>query len=135
MSDQIEEIRVAFADALAVIDGLHTDPYIVEGVRPPHAMIDYRVAYDLTFGGAGPDAYEFTVKVYALRASAEQSQKLFDGLRDPRNLKSIKYVLQNDAHLASLIDYVRVVDADDVVVVTVGNADYLMCSFNCEVVF
>lgn len=129
----IDEVRQAFADALSVIDGLHVDPYIVEGIRAPHAMVDYQVAYDLTFA-RGSDAYEFVVMVFAQRSSAEQSQKLLDRLRDPSDASSVKQVLEGDAGLAALVDYVRVAAVDRPQVVTVGNADYLMVSFNCEVV-
>lgn len=128
------QVRAGFGTALRTISGLNVDEYIVEGVRPPHAMVDCEIDYDLTFA-RGSDAYTFVVMVYAQRSNAEQSQKLLDAYRDPTDSKSIKTTLEGNATLAALIDYVRVTRVGRPELATIGNADYIVITFECEVVF
>lgn len=129
----IADVRAGFGTALRTISGLNVDDYVVEGVRPPHAMVDWEADYDMTFA-RGADVYTFSVLVFAQRANPEQSQKLLDTYRDPSSASSIKTALEGNATLGALVDYVRVQTVDRPQVVTVGNADYLMVTFGCEVV-
>lgn len=132
----IAAVRSAMGTALRTISVLHVDEYVVTSVRPPHAMIDFRAEYDLTFG-RGADEYTFYVMVYDQFQQPEQSERRLDQLRDPNAAAGtgIKATLEANATLAAQVDYIRVVnDGGPIVPVTIGNADYLRLSFECEVV-
>jgi hypothetical protein len=126
-------IRAGFGAALRTIPGLNVDEYIVEGVRPPHAMVDCEIEYDLTFA-RGAHQYTFVVMLFTQRSNPEQSQLSLDELRDPENTGGIKQILEGDTTLAGLVDYVRVTRVDRPQIATVGNADYLLVTFEVEVV-
>ena len=129
----IDAVREAFAGALSTIDGLNVDPYLVESVRAPHAMVDFEVDYDLTFA-RGADAYTFVVMVFAQRSNAVQAQKFLDRLRDPSDAQSLKQVIEGDDGVAAAVDYARVLSVTRPQIVTVATADYLMIEADVEVV-
>jgi hypothetical protein len=129
----IATVRTNMATALRTISGLRASEYLTETVNPPHAMLDYEVEPDLTFA-RGADVYRFTVTVFANRSSSEASQKLLDLYRDPTSSSGVKYVLENDATLAAVVDYVRVTRIGKVELVPVGSVEYLAVNFDAEVV-
>lgn len=132
----VANVRSALGTALRTISALHADEYVVTSVRPPHAMVDFRMDYDLTFARGG-HGYTFYVMVYDQLQQPEQSQRRLDQLRDPEAAAGtgIKQTLEGDATLAAQVDYIRVVnDGGPIVPVTIGNADYLRLTFECEVV-
>lgn len=128
----LDLVRGAFADALRTITGLNADGYLEDMVRPPHAMVDCSIDYDMTMA-RGADTYQFVVLVYGQRQNAEQTQKFFDKLRDPSDTESLKQVLEGDANLAALVQYVRVRTVGRPQVVTSATADYLMIEAEVEV--
>lgn len=131
----IAEIRAGIADRLSSIVGLNVDPYMVERIRPPHAMIDFEIDYDLVLGRS-KDTYPFSVIVFVQRDNSLAGQRLLDGLRDPNNPSSVKQVLENGDLFAVDVDYVQVKKASRVQVVSHGNpaVEYLMVEFEVEVV-
>lgn len=132
----IAQIRSAFGTALRTIPGLNVDDYIVEAVRPPHAMLDwYCDNPHVTLGGCA-DEYRFLVHLYAQRSAADPSQKALDLLRDPQAAAGIGVMATVEASSAvsAVVDYARVRDIAPITVVTVGSADYLMSTIEFEVV-
>lgn len=129
----VASVRSAFGTALRTISGLNVDEYIAEGIRPPHAMVDCEIDYDLTFA-RGAHTYRFIVLLWMFRSDPEQSQKSLDVLRDPEDSGGIKQTLEGNATLAAAVDYVRVVRVGRPQIATVGNTDYLLVEFEVEVV-
>lgn len=124
--------RTALAAAVDTISGLRCpDGYIRGKVNPPEAMIDYEVNYDLTFA-RGADSYLFKIKVFDELTSERAAQARLDTWRDGNDTASIKYVIEN--YSTGAYDYARVVSATDITVATVAGVDYLMVSFDVEVV-
>lgn len=131
----IATIRDALSDAVATVTGIsRATPYITDQVSPPHAVVMLQeVDYDLVFGRNG-DTYNFSVAVYADRASEKQAQILFDTLRDPSGATSLKTVVEANAALAAVVDYARVRTASPIQAANVAGTDYLVVEFTVEVV-
>lgn len=124
--------RTALAAAVDSISNIRCpDGYIRGRITPPEAMIDYVVAYDLTFA-RGADSYTFKVKVFDTMTDERSAQARMDAWRDGNDTGSIKYAIENYATAA--YDYARVTDASDISVATVAGVDYLMIEFDVEVV-
>lgn len=129
-------IRSAVAEALDSISLLRTTAYITDSVSPPAgggwAMVEFdTLDYDLTFG-RGSDEIPVLVLVFAPREQAEASQRFLDTLRDPTT--GIKSVLEDDANILALVDYIRVRSCDRPQIAVVGNVEYIVAEFHCEVV-
>lgn len=130
----IATVRSAMATALRTISGLRASEYLTEQVKTPHAMIDFEVEPDLTFG-RGADVYRFQVTVFSDRAAERASQVFLDTLRDPQATDGIKYVLEHDATLAAQVDYCRVTRIGKTEIIPVSGVEYLAVTFDAEVVF
>lgn len=129
----VADAREALAAAVDSIAGLRCpDGYIRNSVNAPEAMIDYSVEYDLVFA-RGADSYTFNIKVFDKMTDERSAQIRFDRLRDGNDTGSIKYAVEN--YSTAAYDYARVTASPDPIsVATVGGVDYLMISFDVEVV-
>jgi hypothetical protein len=134
----VATVRAAMAEALQTIssDGitLKATAYVTDQITPPQAMFDYELDPHYVFGD-DKGGYLFTVWVFLNRGSEVASQKFLDVLRDPTNTESVPYVLENNAGLAAVVDFCKVVKCGRVEVSAGQNAEYLMVPFDVEVVF
>lgn len=130
----IATVREAVATALRDGCSINATPYLASKIRPPHAMVSYKVTYDMTMA-RGADEYLFTVSVYAQRDNEIQSQKLLDRLSDPHDATGVKQILEGDSGVAGVVDYIRVASTGDLQVVEIGSpgVQYLTVEFVCEV--
>lgn len=129
----IASFRTALAATLRTIAGLRASEYITESVQPPHAMFDFEVEPDLTFGRGG-DVYRFTITVFSDRGAERASQVFLDDLRDPNSTTGVKYTIENNGTLAAACDYARVTRIGRIDPRIVGVTEYLACDFDVEVV-
>lgn len=129
----VATVRTNMAGALRTITGLRASEYLTESVQPPHAMFDYEIEPDLVFA-QGADVYKFTVTVFCDRTAERPSQVFLDTLRDPSSATGVKRVLEDNATLASVVDYVRVTRIGMVEIIPVGGVEYLAVKFDAEVV-
>jgi hypothetical protein len=129
----IADLRTGVATALRTISKLRASEYVLDQPVVPHAMFDFEIEPDLTFG-RGADVYKFTGWVLVDRASERQSQVWLDQLRDPNNTAGIKYTLENDATLAAACDYARVTRIGRVEPKPHSGIEYLGFDFDFEVV-
>ena len=129
----VATVRTNMAGALRTIAGLRASEYLTESVQPPHAMFDYEVEPDLTFA-RGADVYKFTITVFCDRTAERPSQVFLDSLRDPSSSTGVKRTLEDNATLATVVDYVRVTRIGAVEIIPVGAVEYLAVKFDAEVV-
>lgn len=129
---RIADVRAAFAEALNSIDGLRASEYITDQITPPHAMFDYTVEPDLTFG-RGADVYRFTISVFAARTAERASQIFLDLLRDPASDSGVKRTIEDHPAVAAVVDYARVTSIG-AVGISEANNELLVVEFQVEVV-
>lgn len=127
----IANVRTKLAEALETVPGLRASEYLTETVNPPHAMFDYSVVPDLTFA-RGSDLYNFTITVFVGRTADVAAQKQLDLFRDPTSTTGVKYVLENNAALAGVVDYVRVTAIGATELIPVSGVEYLAAQFSME---
>lgn len=106
--------------------------YLLEGVNPPEAMIDYEVNDRIAFGSASVD-FGFVVILFAGRTSTDAAQKFFDLHRDPQNTASVWRAIE-DADYSTTGHYARVTACSRIQPVKVGDGDYLAVEFTVEAV-
>lgn len=131
------DVRAAIAAALDGMSGLrcNADGLMRDKVEPPEAMVDWEVPnYHGTFGPSGMRELQFSVMIFDQRTEARSTQKRFDTWRDPDSTSGVRYVLENDAGIAAVCDYLTVRSAGPAQAVTIGQVDYLMIEFTCEAV-
>lgn len=127
----IAEVRVALAEAC----GIRATAYITDSVNTPVAVVSLNeVNYDVVMG-RGADDWQYTVTVYTSRTDETRAQKYLDDLREPTGSKSLKTLIEADAGIAALVDYVVVKSASPVRAQQVGASQYLLVEFTVEVCY
>lgn len=137
MTASIKEVRVALADAVGTIDGLHAIPTIRNSANPPEAHV-YRKAFTYDDVQHGPDEYGahtflLGVRVYLSHNNDEAGQDLLDELTEPVGDKSIKQAVESDDALRGVCDWVLVTETGEPEIVTFGAIDYLSQDFTVQV--
>ncbi len=127
----IAEVRAALAEAC----GIRATAYITDSVNTPVAVVALNeVDYDVVMG-RGADQWNYTVTVYTSRTDETRAQKYLDDLREPTGATSLKTLIEADAGLAELVDYVVVRSASPVQAQPVGQVTYLLVEFTVEVCY
>lgn len=118
----IRPVRQAMAAALTGV-GIRPFAYVKDSITPPCAALDLSAfGYDQTFG-RNLHRLDFTVRIYASRASDRAGQDVIDDLIDPTVARSVHAALDGST-LGGLVETTRVSEMNNYGVYTVGGVDY-----------
>ena len=129
----IATVRTAMKTAVETISGLRAYAVIQDAINAPCAHIvplefDPRMVL-----GESKSEYQFQIRIYAARESADQNQALLDGYREVSGATSITAALQGNAGLAAVVDYAQVTRIGEVGVVEISGVSYLYLEIDVEV--
>lgn len=137
MSATIAEVREALSDAVEVA-GLRCEPYLIDVVNPPCAMVDRRQMDPRMVFGAGTNGYRFRLLCYFGRTSERGSQVLMDEYLslDTTSASSVKAAVESgDNWPDGLVHYCEVVNIGDTSEREVAGIPYLTVELDLEVVW
>lgn len=131
----LSAIRDGIKTRLATISGLETYDTMPDTANPPCAIVGVpaRIEYDVTFRNAVA-RYEIPVRVFAGRVAESDSQDRLDGYISPDGLTSLRGAIDGDPTLGGVAHTVRVTEARDYGVYTLGDVPYIGVEIVCEVI-
>lgn len=136
MTTTIADVRVGLAAAVKAGCGLACEPYVLNAVRAPVAMVDRREMDPRLVFGASKNAYPLRVIVFVGGQSEISSQQLLDGYCETSGASSLKRAVESgDYWPSNLVDYCEVVRIGDTVIREVAGVPYLTVEFDVEVCF
>jgi hypothetical protein len=133
----IAQVRAAAADAVTATGAVRCLPY-VGPINPPCAFITRRERDPrLVFSGVYSE-YPFAVIVFMSRADDRSAQKKLDALFEQSGNGSIKYRLESDADLATLLSAGQTVEVTRIggeEIAELSGVEYVVSTVDFEVVF
>jgi len=125
MAGTLSELRAGLKTRLETIDGLRVATQIPEQINPPVAVITrQRVDYHQAMAG-GLTEWSMQVQLIAGRMADQHSQRLIDDWLSWDSTKSIRKAIEGDRTLDGAAETCKVVSADALTSVQVGDAEYL----------
>lgn len=126
----IEQLRQGLLAQLQTISGIRPAAHAPDKVSVPAAAIELTsLTYARTFGLSAVDEYEFTVRVYASRASDRAGQDRLDAFINAAGASSVPQALAADQSLGGIAQTVRVTGMDNYGVYEVGQTPYYGAEF------
>lgn len=133
MAAPLAEVREALAAAVETA-GIRCDPYVVDQVNAPCAMVDRRQMDPRYVFGSTPTVYRFRLICYFNRTDLRSSQQDMDEFCDVTGDRSIVAAIQDGDHWPDdLIHTVSVVAISDTFEREVAGVTYLTVDFDIEV--
>jgi hypothetical protein len=125
--------RTAIASAItAGCTGWRALDYVPSQINPPQMIVDFEVNPQITFGDMSTAKREhpLIIQAFVPRDSDRASQLKLDVLRDPTDATSLWQVLAASA----VGDYAQVTHCGACEVTTVAGVEYLMLTFQGDVI-
>jgi hypothetical protein len=128
----IAQIRDGLATRLETIDGLRAHRTRPGQINPPCAVVSRRqTRFDQTFDGA--DDFTFAVTVFVQFGNDRTAQEALDAYLNPSGASSVVAAIHGDPTLGGVVDYARVVSAEQDGLETYAEVEYLAVDFVIEV--
>jgi hypothetical protein len=133
MPATINQIATALATQLATIPGLRTYAYQPDQLNPPIAFpILQTVNYHKAFGG-GDVTTDWNITVVAGRYTDRTAHSLLDSYLSYSGASSIRLALESNPTLSGVVATLVLSSAANISAVTVGDAEFLQISMQCQV--
>lgn len=134
-------IRTALETRLATValpagGTLRAGDLLADTINPPCALVgpdDPFIDWDTTMA-RGADTFFFKVWLFASRGSERAAQLLIDELCAGSGASSIKAALETDWPETNVASFAEVLRVEDYGLLTVGDIEYLGCTFPVMVV-
>lgn len=135
--ESIGTIRVALADALRAISGLHVYDYVPEQIVVPAVLVKPSgIEYHQTLGGGSSiNECRFRVRVYVQKVSDRAAQDALDSMLAPHGSRSLRAAIEVDTTLGGVVNSTHVVGMvdDSYGFYTVGEIQYSGFELQVEV--
>lgn len=124
----LNDVRLALADAVGAIDGVNVHSFYADRVTSPAAVVGWPdpYDYDLTMG-RGTDTAVFPVLVLVSKNDAESAAVELGAYCDGSGARSVKAAIE--AHDSDGVYHEAVVESVEFAVVTVAANEYLGAEF------
>ena len=131
----LSSIRSGIATNLGNISSLTVFGFVPDSIEPPTAVVGVvdNIEYDTSMS-RGADTYTIPVFLYVSRVDAQDAQDTLDAFLASSGSSSVKTQIESDSTLGGVANSARVVEADNYVVYSINNIDYLGCEFTVEVI-
>lgn len=129
----VQSVADGLATRLATITGMRTSSHVADAVSVPHASIALEgITFDLSMG-RGLDQLDFTVRVYASRATDRAGQKSLFSYLSGSGAKSVKAAINGDRTLGGVAADTHVSAVSNIGVYEAGGTDYYGADFTVTV--
>lgn len=130
MAATVGEITVGLKNNLATITGLRCMDYVPDNFAPPCAVVLLEsVDYQRAFAGGGAQ-HRMKVTVIVGRTSERAAQSSLDAYLSYGGNKSIRTAISSDLTLGGKAQTLIVESADNIRMITQGDANYLAVDFS-----
>lgn len=128
----ISQIRDGLAARLATIPGLRVHDTVPGQINPPAAVVRRRqTRYDITLDGA--DDYTMVVTVFVQASNDRTAQDAIDAYIDASGASSVVAAIHVDPTLGGVVDFARVVSAEEDGLTEFAQIEYLAVTFVVEI--
>lgn len=126
----VTALREGIAAQLGDISGLRMKAFAPDSVNPPAVAVELTsLGFDSTFA-RGFDEFNFTVRVYASRASDKAGQNKIDSYLAGSGPGSVKAAIEADKTLGGVAETLRVTGVDNYGIYDVGGTGYYGAEFS-----